>query len=147
MSGVKSKKIKSNKIRFTEHQKKFMNKNAQKWVQMVYNDDLLQAINTLEKDQGFCCLGVGALCFQMETGLELPLKPNGDYARGSLVCEFETVQNWLGLWSSNGNPRFGGVLGDDKSLAGHNDQGKSFREIAQFMLDYPEQYFIPVSEQ
>ncbi len=148
MSGVKSNKIKSNKIRFTEHQKKFMNKNAQKWVQMVYNEEVSQTKEALQDANGYCCLGVGALCYELNNFSNNLFKDwAGYYCSGTLQGSFECVRIWLGLLREDGANVDASDEDNERVLAVMNDQGKPFREIAQVMLDYPEQYFIPVSEQ
>ena len=137
------------RIEFTKHQKKYLNPNAMKWVQMVYNNDFLQAKAALQEGHSYCCLGLGALCYEMNTGDVLPVDALGSYEGGLLNGEFVLVKQWLGLIDEAGMPR--GNNNDHlcplSSLSSLNDEGMSFLGIAKVMLAHPEAYFIPVDRQ
>lgn len=130
------------KLKFTEHQKKYMTKGAQFWVQTLYDNELDQCRDTLESGNAYCCLGVGALCYQMITGEDLPEKEDGTYDGDNLAHEFEKVRDWLGLDQPEGAPvedphmYYLVTLNDEKHY--------SFKQIAEVLLQHPEQYFVPV---
>lgn len=133
------------KLKFTTHQKKYINKNAQYWIQTLHDNEVGQCKGTLEDEHGFCCLGVGALCYQLKTGEELPEDDNGNYEYASLEGEFESVLSWLGLQDYCGRPS--GELGLSGGLEAlstlNDDDGYSFEQIAQVLLKHPEAYFLP----
>ncbi len=129
------------KLKFTEHQKKYMTKGAQFWVQTLYDNELDQCKYTLQKEDAYCCLGVGALCHQLKTGEDLLENNLGEYAGGTLVEHIKTVQ-WLGLISDAGCTN-----GNQDALYRLNDcDNYSFKQIAQVLLDNPEQYFVEVKK-
>ena len=129
------------KLKFTEHQKKYMTKGAQFWVQTLYDSELDQARGALEQSNAFCCLGVGVLCNQLETGENYPTASNGRYLGGGLTNKYSKVKDWLGLLDWYGEPH----SCQYESLIDLNDSEEyNFNQIAEVLLQHPEQYFIPV---
>ncbi len=91
------------KLKFTPHQKQYMNVAARKWVQVLHDNEMDQAQEQLQVGNGYCCLGVAALCYQMETGEELPIGADGNYENVALEDKFEVVLDWTKrlLWNAS----------------------------------------------
>jgi hypothetical protein len=86
-----------------------------------------------EGDDSFCCLGVLCDLHAKETGYVWEEAWSSDYPDGFMYLgqEFilpEEVRTWAGLPSSDGGEvRVDGCRGN---LANHNDNGRTFEEIA-----------------
>lgn len=126
----------SKKIKLTDHQKQYINSNAKYWIETLLPNDLNQARAHLQKGNSYCCLGVGALCYEIKTGNELPRDNLGNYDELTLVGDFAAVKEWLGLYKPNGSTDAG-----LKALSARNDTGETFQSIAELLLDKPEEYF------
>lgn len=130
--------------RFTEAQKL--------WIEALLSGKYSQAHSSLENATGFCCLGLGCLVYEEATGKKLPRRRTlGGKSRliGSDLSsdeEYLAVQRWLNLNSEIGSPKFlliclNGVELEFDNLAGMNDEGYTFEDIAQHLIKYPEIYF------
>lgn len=159
----------------TDHQKKYINANALRWIKTLLPNDIGQCQETLQDGHSYCCLGVGLLCHQIKTGDmydgEAIITSKGTTLfKGGDLGEYPAAQLWLGLQHEAGT--FYNVTNairsevsqffDDNdighcsdtyksaggSLAGLNDTlGMNFKQIAEFMLAFPEIVFLPISEQ
>lgn len=105
----------------------------QQWIDALRSGDYQQATGSLRTEEGFCCLGV--LCDLHRKAI------NKKKARWEKITHFGTftyigdadilpqdVIDWAGL--KNADPICG--VG---SLSGHNDNGKSFCEIAEIISE------------
>jgi len=109
-----------------------VNENAKKWVKALRSGKYKQTTCTLQDEEGFCCLGVGCVVFEEETGIPLPTNKNGFYNDGNLSSDFTVVKDWLGLSSDEGR------FGTDSSLVKLNDNcGFSFEQIADVIESEP----------
>lgn len=163
-------------MKLTDHQKKYINANALAWIKTLLPNDIDQCQSTLQDDHSYCCLGVGVLCHQIKTGdmyngaATITSKGTTLFEGGDLT-EYPAAQLWLGLHDVAGMfynitnsirvevSRFFHDNGIDSSgvntyksaggsLAGLNDTlGMNFKQIAEFMLAFPEIIFLPISEQ
>ena len=90
-----------------------------------------QATHVLFDGEGYCCLGVAC---EVVGGFT----PTANESSGLLLSgQSEEVMNKLKFYGSLGQ----GELGLSKSLAGYNDKGKSFKEIAAMIRANPEDWF------
>ena len=120
-----------------------MNKNAKKWVHALRSKQYAQTTGTLCKEgksyDKFCCLGVACDLYQQEKG-DLIIENHHycvdelsyDGCTGSLPIK---VQTWLGLTTRMGDY-------DCKDLTVENDNGKSFKQIAQIIEDNEKELFV-----
>ena len=128
------------RIKLTPHQKKYINPNAKYWIETLLPNELCKTTGTLEDSNGFCCLGVGILCCQMKTGIEMFTLSNGSYQGGTLEGDYLNVKDWLGLHSVGGSPKDNYI--QFKALWELNDlHNYNFTQIAEHLLAYPEVYF------
>lgn len=103
----------------------------QKWLEALESGEYRQTTGRLhrkssysEPHEGFCCLGVAKLVCNLEETSETQL--------------FATY-HVLGLKSAGGGPAYSNCT--DKDLSILNDQGMSFKEIANLLREKPEIYF------
>ena len=113
------------------------------WVNALESGNYEQSFTLLHQTNGekqlYCCLGV--LC-------DLYLKNVGDiiteydeyndftYYDGEESVLPEKVKDWVGLTDSAGKINADGVrFNTDESLSGLNDEGFTFKEIAQIIRD------------
>ncbi len=128
------------KLIFNAHQKEYINPNAQQWIQTLYDEDFLQYTGGLNLGHAYCCLGVGSLLCQAATGIEVDY--DGSYLNAP-------SKNWLGLADSAGHIKsdyqkvFAGKY-KETSLSNLNDTGKSFKEIAEILLEHYAAFFKPI---
>ncbi len=138
-----------------------MNTNAEKWVKALRSGEYQQTREGLQDKTGFCCLGVACDLFMKDTGVgSWSAEPNEEGYYDFLYPVPEDykdisdedhwvdytelpaiVREWLGVTTS------GGVYtkineDDDGCLAGDNDAGKSFKEIADIIASNPEGLFV-----
>lgn len=105
----------------------------EKWVAALRSGKYQQAGGHLRDGDQFCCLGVLCDISGMGTWAAAVddderstfITTTGDRASGTLPFE---VQDWAGLTSSTGDPVY--IAGDKFELAGHNDGGATFEQIA-----------------
>jgi hypothetical protein len=112
------------------------------WVEALRSDKYKQGQGCLRLGDRFCCLGV-ACELAVEAGVIPPptKRDDGAYQYGkaagaSTACLPDCVRDWLGVTSHHGSLR--GVPG---SLAGKNDQGLSFGEIADLIEQHASTLF------
>lgn len=122
-----------------------LNPNARKWIKALRSGKYKQAREKLCKvdskgNERFCCLGVACDLF-IKSGGDLESEDSIDGFRwyGSDDSSLPgAVQSWLGLSSDTGNLipfSFG------NSLAGKNDNGASFKQIADIIEKNAETLF------
>lgn len=111
------------------------------WIDALLSDEYPQATGALRSNVGFCCLGV--LCdIAIKHGVVNPWKPTGNHlyaieVDGVDVLEIglppAAVMEWAGLEYRGGE--YGERVGDRGAsyLAGDNDSGKTFSEIAKII--------------
>ena len=100
-----------------------------KWVDALRSGEYRQGYHQLRNNEGFCCLGV-ACDVAIRNGLDAGwvLDPDGGGAVLGEAMEMPLdVQRWFGIDDSNPVPTKGGK---GKTLAERNDQGWSFKRIA-----------------
>ena len=113
---------------------------AERWVQALRSGQYQQGQHELHPDENsYCCLGVLCDLYRVEQGKgEWTTTPNGRLhgmfrAPNEDITEIETavipevVQKWAGMGSVEGN--YCGEL----SLAGLNDEGATFPELADLI--------------
>lgn len=91
----------------------------QKWVAALRSGEYKQGIGFLKTEQGYCCLGVACAMLGIPTE--------------GLVIQKGTVgipEMLTGHGNSHYNPDFNPLV---EKLAGLNDGGKSFNEIADYI--------------
>jgi len=94
-----------------------------KWVAALRSGKYIQTKNYLKFNDGYCCLGVLCEISKLETGYGID--ENGINGNKTIS---NTIREWSGLEYKNGGSVY---IGDEcKSLAGHNDDGRTFLEIA-----------------
>lgn len=109
---------------------------ADKWIKALKSGKFKQCTGALQKVNGHCCLGVlTEICINEEglnvfgsDGLTVDVYYSDSYNEGSLLLSgcllAPNVQKWAGMKTLNG------VFKNGDSLAGLNDKGKSFKQIA-----------------
>ena len=117
-----------------------MNNNAKKWLRALRSGSYKQGVGGLhsidqEGNSTFCCLGVACDLYLLEVGdLTKRRLPRGQVAYGEEYSYLpQQVAEWLGLWSYDGtflDPE-NILLPEERSLADLNDNGATFREIAE----------------
>jgi hypothetical protein len=125
-----------------------MNENANKWVQALRSGKYKQtqgALTRVNKDGTaiHCCLGVACDLYLAEHP-QFPVKEANDYRRlygkGKLAAILPAeVQDWLGMATEAGEYRVDGYIYN--SLAGRNDSGVPFEEIADIIEQEPRGLF------
>ena len=96
-----------------------------KWVAALRSGEYKQTTGYLEKNGYHCCLGVLCEISKLETGFgvkETILEGCGNHLLS------DTVIMWSGLDTESGSRVV--IDGDDIMLADHNDDGRTFLEIA-----------------
>lgn len=119
-----------------------MNKHiAERWVQALRSGQYKQGQGELHPDpESYCCLGVLCDLYRVEQGKgEWVAKPNGQElgmfrAPNEDITEIETavlpevVKDWAGIQDFAGE-----IAGTSDSLAGLNDEGMGFPELADLI--------------
>lgn len=126
-----------------------LNENAKKWVAALRSGKYPQTKHFLNNGVGYCCLGV-ACELAIEDGVDIH-KAESEYNGTKVIVYGDSaktlsnpVLNWLGLRTRAGGYNFVDQI-DEESLAGHNDAGKSFAEIANIIESEPEGLFEKVA--
>jgi hypothetical protein len=119
-------------IQLNDHQKKYINPLALKWIEALKSGGWKQCKDRLaNREGGFCCLGVAA---EVSGWNYNPAAPD-------LIGH--PIHN-IGLESVIGRPL--GVLPDGYALYKLNDDKNwTFEQIADWLLQHPEEYFIEIS--
>lgn len=116
----------------------------ERWAEALESGKYAQTKGALRDRNGYCCLGVACDLYAKDTGEAWKKDADGYqflYNVGSLpqqVCE------WLGL-KDHGFGTYCGqfwVGGGIDSLAGRNDGGASFQEIAELIRAAPEGLYV-----
>ena len=117
-----------------------------KWVKALRSGEYLQCKGELtEKNKKgqdtFCCLGVLTNLYVEENGISKLKLPNSKgntlnfwkYNENYASYLSMAVQSWAGMSSSNGRLPIGTLNENANTLAGLNDKGSSFEEIADII--------------
>lgn len=118
-----------------------MNANAKLWVEALRSGKYKQTTCALEDHQGSCCLGV-ACRVAIEQGVDVTTHKDSNrltFFEDSRIMIPTAVQNWLRLQTSLGE--FSDVNGEN-SLAGINDDGATFEQIADIIESEPPGLFV-----
>ena len=121
-----------------------MNNNAKKWLRALRSGSYKQGVGGLhsidqEGNSTFCCLGVACNLYLNEVGDLTTRNARGNDIQTPVAYGEEysylprQVAEWLGLWSYDGtflDPE-NILLPEERSLADLNDNGATFREIAE----------------
>jgi hypothetical protein len=107
-----------------------LNKAAKKWVKALRSGKYKQTQGCLYDGYGYCCLGVACELAKKEGIIE-------DYD-GDMSFPPIAVQNWLELSSMDGELPDSYTHG---SLIDYNDEGSSFKKIAQIIEREPDGLF------
>ncbi len=110
----------------------------QQWTTALRSGEYTQGRWNLQTEQGFCCLGVLCDVYAKETGTEWEVSITDDdepltyYSfEGRSTNLPESVVKWAGL--DHESPFVKYASGETNELAGLNDQGYTFEEIAQLI--------------
>lgn len=126
-----------------------LNENAKKWVAALRSGKYKQTQNRLASVDsatgevtGYCCLGV-ACELAKAAGVDIPTYVGGG-GRSLFYGNEETtlpssVQRWLGVDDDEVDLKY---AGKDTSLAGLNDGGKSFKQIARIIEQKAKELFV-----
>ena len=102
----------------------------QRWIVALNSDEYTQTKNRLKDSTGFCCLGVLTDLYAKEHNQEWTLNDAGNYSFGGWSSTLSNeVMNWAGIVEPWGY--FKDPVGEFNTLAGLNDDGYSFKQIAQ----------------
>lgn len=117
-----------------------LNDNAKKWVDALRSGDYKQGKNVLHATDGYCCLGVACELYAQEFPLPREIASSGNERfDGHVSVPPSQVVDWLGLRHELGV--FVNAPDACESLAGMNDKGTPFAEIADFIESEPEGLF------
>jgi hypothetical protein len=98
-----------------------------KWLEALESGEYKQCKKALKKGDSYCCLGVGGVTLGLDELLEI----------GSSSF-YVDIKDGLNLIGEMGQPKDIDLL----PLYQLNDhQGKTFKQIAAHLREYPEQYF------
>jgi hypothetical protein len=117
------------------------------WVAALRSGEYKQTQKLLKDENGHCCLGVLCELYQKEN--EVNIEVSNKAQDGRVYSLFLTepavlplaVMKWAGLLSQDGRPRDYQETTRYPKLTAKNDEGASFKEIADIIEKYPEQYF------
>lgn len=121
-----------------------MNENAKQWVAALRSGEFKQGAGRLRKAENYCCLGVACELYRRQD-------PAGHQWTEVLKEVFnfmdkadslpEPVRLWLGLTQPSG-----AYTADISiSLAGKNDEGVTFTELADLIESEPQGLFVTTS--
>jgi len=102
-----------------------------KWVAALRSGNYKQGTGYLERNGCHCCLGVLCEISKLETGFGIDEnRMENIYNLNGCGNEriFNTIREWSGLEYMSGGSVF--IDSGIKSLANHNDDGRTFLEIA-----------------
>lgn len=107
----------------------------QLWVDALRSGKYAQTTETLQGNNGYCCLGV-ACQLAKEQGIEVHITAHSGLISGGELSDQRAVWNWLGLRNSTGYI-------DQGELTQLNDEcGYTFPELADFIEEHAAQLFI-----
>lgn len=101
---------------------------AEKWIKALKSGKYKQTSGYLRKDDGFCCLGVLCNLHAKEHPKIAKTQTNPNVYLGQMCVLPDSVKQWAEMDTDNG------LIYNGKShgcLSEMNDQGKSFKEIAE----------------
>lgn len=98
-----------------------------KWVKALRSGKYKQCISNLHRSDSFCCLGV--LCDI--SGLDDWSK--GNYNEYCYLNKHDVLPKKVSQWAGLGRSRTVSINNGNDSLAGLNDRGKTFKEIADII--------------
>jgi hypothetical protein len=112
-----------------------MNDNMRKVLVALRSGEYTKTTGALQDKRGYCCLGVMCPVYEKETGEDV-LRYKDDFIDGGNLTRHSQVKEWVGLTHPCGlfRDEHKGVW----SLAGLNDNGSPFTEIADFIESEPE---------
>lgn len=114
-----------------------LTENQEKWLNALESGAFRQATSALQDGDCFCCLGVACIVAE---GQGVPVQRKNGVLFGNDLNDQPHVFNWLGLRGMNGSSsEYTDEISD--SLAGMNDHGKTFGELAALIRKYPEYFF------
>jgi len=114
--------------------------NQKRWLEALRSGEYRQVRGYLHTANGFCCLGVACTLFKPE---DIHAVQAHGYTIETLRYEANVavapnfVIDALALYGDMGNRGDG----DGPSLAAHNDEGKSFADIADLIEADPHMFF------
>jgi hypothetical protein len=117
-----------------------MNDNMRKVLVALRSGEYTKTTGALQNRRGYCCLGVMCDVFEKATGEDVPrykdvLRYEDDFLDGGNLTKYSQVKEWVGLTHACG------VFKDEHkgvwSLAGLNDNGSTFLQIADFIESEP----------
>jgi hypothetical protein len=111
--------------------------NQEAWLQALESDEFKQTRGYLQVEDRFCCLGVGCVVAE-KAGIRVQ-RTAGELDGGNLGL-YPKVRVWLGLRTADGHRKDSKT--DLTALTWLNDDGKTFKEIAQIIKANPEEYFV-----
>ena len=96
-----------------------------KWVAALRSGEYAQTKQHLQDKNGYCCLGVLCVMSEQENGFGIT---ENHYENGDDEDICISIQQWAELPSSSG--AIVTIEGKRTSLTAHNDEGKTFLQIA-----------------
>ena len=134
-------------MKYSKKQKKVFNERRELLIEKLRSDEYTQTKGILRDCKGFCCLGVACDI----SGLSNWKKKTEDNTDSIFYFMYQgdteglpkKVQEYYGFASNNGNftiKREHGYI--STSLAYLNDQGKTFKEIADIIENKPKGLFV-----
>ena len=113
-----------------------------KWLAALRSGEFQQCQGQLSKDGGYCCLGVACEIFREELSLEKHelTSRNGYSYNESYQYLPEKVREYLALNTIQGF--FRKKDGKCEYLSNLNDNGKTFKEIADIIEENADQIFV-----
>jgi hypothetical protein len=112
-----------------------MNDNMKLVLKALRSGKYTQTTGALQDRTGYCCLGVMCDIYEKVTGEGVRRYPY-NFIEGGNLTKHPQVEKWVGLMGP-----FGGFMNRHKgyvSLAGLNDNGSTFSQIADFIESEPE---------
>lgn len=110
-----------------------LTKPQQLWVDALRSGEYKQGKGALQSGDSFCCLGVACIVAEKHG---VPVEKVHGRVLGSHLSLQVGVQRWLGLSDCTG------IYSKGTSLAGLNDTGVPFSEIADIIESKPEGLFV-----
>lgn len=136
---------------------RIVNPNTLKWLDALKSGEYKQGQKTLRDEDKFCCLGVACDLFaqahrsdakwiKLEPHVwQFAIDPEDDDSKVSEYLNAD-VKQWVGLQSISGEPSISSDSPPNLSgLAYLNDEGLTFKEIAEEIELHPEEYLTPES--
>jgi hypothetical protein len=122
--------------------KQILTERQERWLQALESVEYEQTDGFLRDKDGFCCLGVACDVMDKNGWDGNPFR----YRNRNMNLPKE-VMNYFGFYSESGLIKEETAGGDEKTLSGMNDNGKTFKEIAAFVREFPEMVFRAVHKE